>query len=256
MTEPKKPRVRAVSAAESENAARLAELESKYLSALQTIATMSTNNAMLSQHAGLAHRSPIMSGTLVVGLRNVSNYTIGLTDTTTGQEIVHTLHPEVAGFPDPKTRAIVSYAFWQQLRSGKQVGNGLIVRDDTVLGPAENAAPEDRPEDMHPAHAQNVVLNPRQWILDHPEDAMRDKVAAMTSEPTLRRLIEAVDLEVWNLGEQKFKDDPDKARKAIKALSSVFRSAEELFYERLDELNPVSRARDQEASTVRQLARS
>ena len=68
-----------------------------------------------------------MSGQLVVGIRNVSNYTIGLSDTTTGREITYTLHPEIEGVTDPKTKAVVSYVFWQQLRVGEFVGRGMIM---------------------------------------------------------------------------------------------------------------------------------
>lgn len=256
MTTEGKPRGRPKKTTVDDVASRLIDLESRYASALATIQQLSQNNAALSAQVGGAMRAPIMSGQLVVGIRNVSNYTIGLSDTTSGREIAYSLHPEIEGVADPKTKAVVSYVFWQQLRVGDLVGRGMIMRDDSILGPAENAAPEDRPGDLHQDHAKNVVINPRRWILDHSEEELREKTARMNSEQTLRRLIEAVDTEVWNIGEGKYRDDPDKARKAIRDLPATFRLAEELFYERLDELNPLSKQRDQETAAPRRYARS
>lgn len=253
MTAPKKPRAKTVVLERDD---RLAELEAKYVQALATIQQLSTNNAVLSAQVGSTMRAPILSGQLVVGIRNVSNYTIGLTDSTTGQDMVFTLHPEIQGVADPKTKAVVSYVFWQQLRTGNYVARGLIIRDDSVLGPADNAAPPDRAEDVHPDAARNVVLDPRKWILEKSEEDLREAINAMTSEPTLRRLIEAVDTEVWNIGETKYKDDPDKARKAVRDLPASFRIAEELFYERLDELNPYAKGRDQETVSPRRYTRA
>jgi hypothetical protein len=155
----------------------------------------------------------------------------------------------VPGTHDPKVRAVVSYVFWQSLRTGRFVGEGLIVRDDSVLGEADNLAPPDRPEDLHPDAAKNVVLNPRSWILDQPEEDMRAAVAAMTSEATLRRVIQAVDEEVFQLG-KKYADDPEQARKAVRDLPGKFRIAEELCYERLDELNPLREYRDAETAPM------
>jgi hypothetical protein len=135
------------------------------------------------------------------------------------------------------------------------VGNGLIVRDDSILGAADNGAPEDRPQDLHPDHAKNVVLNPRMWIMDRTEEEIRTAISEMTSEPTLRRLLYAVDQEVVLIGEKKYLGDPERARKSIRDLPALFRVVEELAEERLDELNPVSKVRHLEVEGGNQRVR-
>lgn len=169
------------------------ELEERYAKALATIEQMATQQAMLTQQLGAMQRGPVGSGQLVVGIRNVSNYSVGFVDKTSGTPIEYSLSPEVEGSADPKTRAVVSYAFWQQLRKSSQVSQGLLVRDDSVLGPADNAAPDDRPDDLAPETAHNVVLDPREWIVSKQEHEVRDAIAKMTSTPSLRRLAYAVD---------------------------------------------------------------
>jgi RNase H-fold protein (predicted Holliday junction resolvase) len=221
---------------------KLAELESRYAKALETIERMAQQQAQMAAQLGASSKQ-YSGGQLVVGIRNVSNYSVGLIDKTSGQAIEYNLNPEIEGSADPRTSAVVSYAFWQQLRTGNQVGRGLIVRDDSILGPAENAAPEDRPQDVHPDHAKNVIMNVREWILSRTEDQLREDITAMTSEPSLRRLQYAVDQEILRIGESKYNGDPERARKAIRDLPAVFRVVEELADERLDELNPVSKVR-------------
>lgn len=217
------------------------ELEKKYEEALKTIESMARNQAMLSAQFGAA-RPTIPSGQLVVGIRNVSNYTVGLIDTTSGTPIEYSLSPEIPGVADPRTRAVISYAFWQKLRISNQVAYGLIVRDDSVLGAADNVAPEDRPTDIPESASINTVLNPREWIVSRTEDEIREAIGKMTSGPTLRRLMYAVDQEIVNLGEP-FIGQSDRAVKALRALPGKFRLVDELAGERLDELNPVSKVR-------------
>lgn len=235
---------------------KLEELESKYAKALETIESMSRNQAQMTQQLGAATRSYVPANQLVVGIRNVSNYSVGLVDKTSGQEIEYNLNPEIDGQADPKTRAVVSFAFWQQLRTGKEVARGLIVRDDTILGPADNVAPEDRPSDVHPEHYKNVVVDPRHWILSKTEDELRDAINTMTSEPSLRRLMYTVDQEIVRIGEAKYKEDDDRARKSIRDLPALFRVTEELAEERLDELNPVAKVRHLEMVTETRAGRA
>lgn len=232
---------------------RLAELEARYIKALETIDRMSQQQAQMSAQLGnMSGKSYVASGQLVVGIRNVSNYSVGLIDKTSGQPVEYNLNPEVEGVPDPRTSAVISYAFWQQLRTGKQVGRGMIVRDDSILGHADNAAPEDRPQDLHPDHHKNVVLNPREWILSKGEEEIREAIQQITSEATLRRLLYAVDQEIIRIGEQRYKGDEERARKSIRDLPALFRVVEELADERLDELNPVAKVRHLEiGETIR-----
>lgn len=222
--------------------ASLDDLSAKYAKALETIEMLSQTQARLTQQIG-AQRPMVPMGQLVVGVRNVSNYTVGLVDRTSGTPIEYSLNPEVPGVADPNVCAVVSYAYWQQLRKSNYVGRGLIQRDDTVLGPADNAAPEDRPQDMHPEAEQNTVLNPREWILGLSEDELRSRIFAITSEPTLRRLQHAVDQEILRIGAERYLGSPERATKAIRDLPGRFRIVEELAAERLDELNPISAVR-------------
>lgn len=219
----------------------LIALEEKYAKALETINQLSLNQAMLSSHVGTM-RPQMPAGQLVVGVRNVSNYTVSFTDKTSGVPVEYTLHPEMPGVADPNTRAVVSYAFWQKLRVGKQVAEGLIVRDDSVLGNSDNAAPADRLGDLPPEAEYNVVLNARDWITSRSEQQIRDDIAKMTSGPSLRRLMYAVDQEVIRVGD-KYEGMKDRATRAVRDLPAVFRMVDELADERMDQLNPVSKVR-------------
>lgn len=234
--------------AAKKKSAELEELEQKYAKALATIEQMATQQAMMAQQLGGRNHHYAPTGQLVVGVKNVSNYSVGMVDKTSGVPLEYNLNPEVAGRADPKTRAVVSYAFWQQLRKGSLVQKGLIVRDDTVLGPADNSAPEDRAEDVHPESAFNVVLNPREWVVTKTEAEVRDAIAQMTSEPTLRRLAYAVDQEIVRIGDEKYQGDEQRAEKSIRALPAMFRLVEELVEDRLDQLNPVSKVRHLEVT--------
>jgi hypothetical protein len=240
----------------AKKSAALVELEQKYAKALETIDQMATQQAMLTQQLGSVHRAPMMTGQLMVGIRNVSNYCVGFVDKTSGTPIEYNLNPEVPGSPDPKTRAVVSYAFWQQLRKGSQVAKGLIVRDDSVLGPADNAAPADRPEDLPAETMGNVVLHPRDWIQSKNEVELREAIAKMTSTPTLRRLAYAVDQEILRIGDEKYQGDEHRAEKSIRELPAMFRLVEELVEDRLDQLNPISKVRHLEVTQRPRSARA
>lgn len=235
---------------------RYNDLEARYSKALATIEQMSQQQAQMAGQLGVAGRQYANTGQLVVGIRNVSNYSVGLLDKTTGKDIEFNLNPEIEGQPDPRTRAVVSFAFWQQLRTSPTVGRGLIVRDDSILGAADNAAPPDREQDLHPDHNKNLILNAREWITSRTEQELRDAIAEMTSEPSLRRIQYAVDEEIVRIGEEKYKGDDDRARKSIRDLPALFRVAEELADERLDELNPVAKVRHLEMTTTNRVARA
>jgi len=226
---------------------KVTDLEKDLAAAIDTINAMNQQQAMLSQQLGAVQRVPMtMSGQLVVGVLNISNYTVGFVDKTSGVPIEYTLTPEVRGNPDPRTRAVVSYAFWQKLRKSSQVAKGLVIRDDVVLGEADNRAPADRPEDFAPGTFINQVPDPRVWVTSKTEPELRAALKSMTSEPSLRRLLYAVDQEIVAIGEERYKGDKERAAKAISDLPALFRLAEELAMSRLDELNPVSAVRAEE----------
>ena len=124
----------------------LKELEAKYAKAMELINQMSLNHAGLTAQFAV-NRQPMNTGQLVVGVRNVSNYTVGLIDKTSGVPVEYNLTPERQGSADPNVCAVLSYAFWQKVRVSAHVRDGLIVRDDSVVGVSDNVAPADRPQD-------------------------------------------------------------------------------------------------------------
>jgi hypothetical protein len=126
-------------------------------------------------------------GQFFVGIRNVSAYTISIPNKVTGEPELN-LHAPRADRADPKTVAIVSYAWWQQLRQDRHYARGMIIRDDSILGGLYEAAPPDRPQDCHPDHAKNVLIDAESWLATASDDEITDRIMAMTSEHTLHKL--------------------------------------------------------------------
>lgn len=175
-----------------------------------------------------------------VGIRNVANQTIGLPDSPTPGEGAITLHAQGMD-PDPNVVAIISYPFWMQLRKHKYFDNGLIVRDDSILGPTHVPAPADEPRDLAPNHEKNVVLDPYEWIVSKGEHELKEAIARMTSEPSLRRLGWAVQQEVTKFFNALPADDPERIYKAENMLSAKVALAERLIDSRLLELSAAFR---------------
>ena len=189
----------------------------------------------------LSRQNPgIAMGTsgMVVGIRNVSSYTLGLVGSPIATEAEVQLYPEFDG-PNPNSVAVISYAWWQQLRRGKWFDRGMIIRDDSVLGDAHQKAPADRPSDLAANHSKNVVLDPHKFISAKSEDELRDAINNMTSEESLRRLWAAVDEQIGR-ERVKFAHLESKVReeKAVRALPAMYKLAEDLVIARLDEIGP------------------
>lgn len=170
--------------------------------------------------------------TLMVGLRNISNNTIGMTGSPTPHE------PDVQMAPDHTS--VISYAWWRQIRSGKLVRNGLIVRDDTALGPVDVAAPADELRDLPADAAKNQVFNATTWITSRTEHQIRDDVTKMDSESSLRRLQFAIDMKVEEIRQSLGCDGKDakKEKLAASSLPWQYALAEKLVEERLHALAP------------------
>jgi hypothetical protein len=130
----------------------------------------------------------VAPGQLFVGIRNVSNYTIGIANTVTREGDLHLHAPLPDGSNQLNTVAVISYAWWAFLRKAREYGRGLIVRDDSILGGTYDAAPEDGPADCHPEHARNLVVDAEAWVAERSEDEIRRDVERMTSTETLRKL--------------------------------------------------------------------
>lgn len=184
------------------------------------------------------HASAAQASGLMVGVRNVSNYTIGLTGSPLPNEPDITLHAEGRDGFDPNSTALVSWAWWQKLRRTElPYGRGMIIRDDSLLAPDAIHAPEDSPREVHPDHEKNVVIDARAFIEELPESEIRRRIAAMTSEESLRRLHAQIDARV---GEEQAKypdTDDERAQKAVNALPSIYQLAENLILNRIQELD-------------------
>lgn len=194
-----------------------------------------------SQLGSASNRGRIAPGQQVVGIRNVSNYGVGLVDNTGIVAMEYSLAPASEAMFIPQSQATIPYVFWQQLRHSKQVREGFIVRDDSILSEQEYAGPEDKETDLPPEAKWNVIDKPRAWIMSASEADIRAAIAKITSPATLRRLMRTVDQEILIIGEAEFKGDPERAEKSINALPGIFVLTENLAKARLDVLEPMAK---------------
>lgn len=185
----------------------------------------------------------------VVGIRNISCDTVGMYNKVHGEVGEVTLHAERFGQYDPNNVAIVSEQFWREIRKGKLVALGILMRDDSVCGGNDNIAPPDRPEDLPPGHEKNMVIDPFHWIESKTEDELSVAIQAIDSETTLRRLAAAVNHKIWQIGEEKYKDHVDRAKLAIRDTPARYHWVDKRVEDRLDELNPWSKERGEERET-------
>ncbi len=185
-----------------------------------------------------------------VGVRNLSNYTVGLTSPVK-DEMGVTLNAD-----DPKNRstlstAVISYTFWQQLRRSAYVTDGMIVRDDSILGDIYVRAPEDLPGDLSPQAQQNVIDDPEQWITSRTEDQLRTDILAFNCESPLHRLAVEVNRKIREVGE-KWAGTSERARQALMHLPGHYQLTDKLVTERLSDLSPFARFREtRERESVR-----
>lgn len=211
---------------------------------------MAKMQAQMSAILALGGQKTVVGGKALVGIRNVSSYTVGLVNKIQGEQGELQLHPAHFAAPDPNSTAVISHQFWTTLRKGKIVENGQIIRDDSLVSDPSLVGPPDRPEDMPAVAAKNLVINPFQWIESRDEDQLRVSIAEMTSEPSLRRLAAAVDWKIWTIGEEKYKGNPERAKFAIRDCPAKYRFVDTLVEERLEEINPVAKDRAAERNTV------
>lgn len=219
------------------------------LEALQNENAALRNLIVAQGGARPAPRPP--ASALHVAIRNVSSYTIGIPGDFGAPDI--DLHPAVAGLDNPASIAVVGYTWWQKIRKSKLYDNGMIVRDDSALDESYMAAPADRPEDLAPNHAKNLVIDADEWILSRNEEELRVGIEGMTSEQSLRRLWAAVDLRFAKELAAMPLEDPARVKKAERKLPAAYQLVEDLVQDRLDELNPLAseRARElEDGSTI------
>lgn len=189
-----------------------------------------------------------MQGTTVtslsVGIRNISNNTLGFPDSPVAGEPAARLHAQHRDAFVPDTTAIVSYAYWLKLRKHPWYGRGLFVRDDSILGPMNNAAPADREEDLAPGYKHNQILDPKRWIESRTDKEIKRDMALITSEDSLRRIAYECDkyIEDARAANKAAEEMTDKERRialeteAAEALPSLYRYAEALVDIRIADL--------------------
>jgi len=177
---------------------------------------------------------------LVVGVRNISSETIAFPKGENDPEI--SLHARDARNGSwANSVGIVSYGRWQAIRKSKLYGNGLVVRDDSILGEVDQAAPPDDPKDLHPDHEKNAIVDLDLWIKSKTEDEIRRAVGEMTSEASLRRLWGAVDTEYERVMEGVDRKDEAAVRRAKRLVPAIYQLLDLIVPERLEDIDPLKR---------------
>lgn len=190
-----------------------------------TLASLSAAQASLVERSSV--KGPV-SSQVMVGIRNVSDNTLGIAGKF-GEPDIH-LHADL-GDKDPASVAIISYAWWREIRKSRRVAEGQIIRDDTILGGSYLTAPEDRPEDMPKDAARHIILDPVQWIESRNEAQIREDLAQIKFEPTFQRIRRAVSLKLKELEATHPGDD----RAVVKAMSEL-----SMKYKLVDELTTIA----------------
>jgi hypothetical protein len=196
--------------------------------------TQARSQKTLSQRLSAMNPHRAGSAELWVGIRNVSDVTIGQESPFPNEPDLH-LYADL-GTPDPNQVAVVSYAWWQQLRKGRLVAQGLIMRDDTILGSSYAAAPDDRPGDLVAGWEHNLVPDPQAWIDEKDEVELRAALDRVTSTATLHRLRRVIDRYLTE-AQEKLKLDPlekNRAKKALRSLPAKYQLVDQLITMRLE----------------------
>lgn len=187
---------------------------------------------------------------MVVAIRNVSSTGVSIVKGITGldRDITLPADYEYASDVPPVHYEIIPWTAWQRIRKGYFVANGLVIRDDALLSEYHAPAPKDESHEIHPEFAKNVVADPRAWISKKTEDEIREGIAKMTSEASLRRLEFEVNRKILELGEESGAAplSSERGQYAMRRLPAVYRLVDELVTERLDELQPMYGKRGEE----------
>jgi len=201
----------------------------------QTVAATAHQQRLATALPG--HRAQFAE--LMVGVRNISDTTVGVKALFKGDSDLQ-LNADF-GKEDPARTQIISYAWWRELRKSPYVGKGLLIRDDSTLGSLYQAAPPDLPGELAPGHAVNAIPDPKAWVESRDETALREGVAAITSEESLRRLRRVVDEALVAFESTQPRNTvPEQvkaARLALNSLPAKLRMLDDLVTSRLE--NPV-----------------
>jgi hypothetical protein len=257
---PKKPATKKTTKATkaTPQAAAAPDLQQQLAQALQTIQSLQqmveTQTAVAAMHQSRlstalpSHKA--VGGELMVGIRNISDTTLGVKSPFKGEPDLH-LHADF-GIDDAGRVTMISYAWWRELRRSALVQKGLIMRDDSVLGTTWNAGPADGLTDVHADFHVNAVIDPRHWIESRTTDQLTEDIAKITSDASLQRLRRAVDQELARLESQYPRTTKPQqvaaAKKALNQLSAKYRHADDLLRTALE--NPVDADEEPSGPTV------
>lgn len=172
---------------------------------------------------------------LKVGVRNISDNTIGIKSPFKDEPDLDLHGDTIPVDQNPGRYAIVSYAWWQQLRKSKIMERGEIMRDDSVLADSYTAAPADKPLEVPAAWQDNAIVDPIEWVNAFKGDdgAMRAAIGRITNEASLRRVRRVVDIRLKEL-EKSFGADPQRAKKALEALPALYQMLDQVLTMRLE----------------------
>jgi hypothetical protein len=188
------------------------------------------------RHAAKNAFHAIQGSELVVGIRNVSDNVVGIKGWPEGEPDI-SLNADVPG--SDNTSAVITYVHWRRLRSGPFVKQGLIIRDDSILGNAFNAAPPDQPGDLPAEAAINVILDPAAWIADRSEEDLIRDIAALTSDDSLRRLRGYIDRSLYAIQRQLTNPwSAEAAQEAVARLPAKLQKVDDLVTRKLERDDP------------------
>lgn len=195
-----------------------------------------TVQALTSQ---LTRQQPatLISAQSVVGIRNISDNTIGIPGKF-GQADLD-LHADFTG-DNPSSIAVIPYTWYQQIRRSKVFRDGMIIRDDSILGDGYIQAPADKPNEIPTEHLINSVVDPVQWIDSRTETQIREDLDKITSEASLRRIRRAVDLKIVQIADalpDQFRDAEgvDLRRvMAVDRMPAIYRLIDEITTRKLE----------------------
>jgi hypothetical protein len=172
---------------------------------------------------------------LKVGIRNISDNTIGVKSPFKDEQDLDLHGDTLPPNENPGRYAVISYAWWQQLRKSKLMERGEIMRDDSVLGSNYAAAPADAPHDIPASWAMNAIIDPIAWVAGFKgdDDGLRLAIEKITNDTSLRRVRRVVDMKLKEL-EKSFGVDPQRAKKALQALPSTYQMMDQVITMKLE----------------------
>jgi hypothetical protein len=192
-------------------------------------------------------RAPSYAVEAMVGLRNISSYTIGIKSPYANEPDVQLAGPRfdpmepLAVIPDMNSTATVSHKWWLQIRRSNWIRRGMIERDDSVISAGLMRAPDDATGTIPDTWKVNAIHEPFAWIEKKSEDALRDAIQALTAEESLRRLLTAVNQRIEHQRLLVFRDDSpqqktDEEREelAYRKLPMNYKLTEEMVLEKLE----------------------